>query len=200
MSFVEKNVSVIQAALSHGHPWTHIYRNAVADGCPSKSVRYFTRAAKKALGLDAEAAALPEDTLGHPKSRAAGRSRRDAGGRRPLAEVGAAAAKASNAARRPAPSDGDTQSVTEAKQLAEMPAPDSGAVAMPRPDNPAVAKPAALSGALTGQRLSDAPDGAAHRPYAETRMSPPPLPIDPGCASWDSATPSQRAMLLKDAE
>lgn len=198
MSFVEKNVSVIQAALSLGHPWTHIYRNAVSDGCPSESVRYFTRAAKKALGLPA--AALPEDNLGNLKSRAAGRSRSGAGGHRPLAEVGAAAAKASNATKRPASSDGNTPSVTEAKQLAEMPAPDSGAVAMPRPDNPAAVKPAALSGALTGQGFSDAPDGAAHRPYAETRMSPPPLPIDPGSASWDSATPSQRAMLLKDAE
>lgn len=199
-SFVERNVSVIQAARSQGHRWTRIYLDAVADGCPSESVRYFTRAAKKALGLDAEAATLPEDNLDHPKSRAAGRASRGAGGHRPLAQIGAADAKASNATKRAACIDGPPTALTKVEQLGGQITPDSGAVVMSRSEKPSADKPAPPSVGATKQGSTEAPDGSVYRQYAEPRKPSAQRTPSPEPACWDSAAPGQRAMLLKDAE
>ncbi len=50
--FIEANEDVIRAAISRQHSWTAIFEEAVKDGCPTISVRYFTRAAKSVLGLE----------------------------------------------------------------------------------------------------------------------------------------------------
>lgn len=49
-AFIQANADDIRAAQALGHSWSAIYKVAVDDGCPSRSLKYFQTKAEKILG------------------------------------------------------------------------------------------------------------------------------------------------------
>lgn len=198
--FVKQHQGLIRNALEVEHKWVTIYLAAASDGCPSRNIQSFTRTVKKILGLDAAIDASTKGDLDQPKSRpTVGRSLRN-GGLSTLAETRAGIAKQSTSNETIAPIDGATSAEPEAGEFGVKSAPDLDVMAMPRHDDRSARVPATPTAAGRRHGAAEAPAGALHRQYAEARKPPPPRTIDPGSASWDSAAPGQRAMLLKDAE
>jgi len=198
--FVKQHQGLIRNALGVEHKWVTIYQAAASDGCPSRNIQSFTRTVKKILGLDAATKASTKGDLDHPKSRpTVGRSLRH-GGLSTLAETRAGIAKQSNSNEKIAPIDGVTLAGPEAGEFGVKSAPDLDVVAMLRHDDRSARVPATPSAADRRHGVAEAPAGALDRHHEETISPSAPRKPAPESLSWNSATPSQRAMLLKDAE
>lgn len=198
--FIEANEDVIRAAISRQHSWTVIFEEAVKDGCPTISVRYFTRAAKSVLGLTTGGDNLSRSDKARGAAEDTAPQRLPRNGQGQSRKIASAASTRNPNSTEPSPPIEqrrfavETDSALEVGDKAESNSVislgrNSSSTEIPNPSGTSGVEVAAAEALSRGTASPFVPP----RPLSPTRKSE-------SENSWDSAAPGQRAMLLKDAE
>lgn len=199
--FIEANEDVIRAAQLRGHSWTVIFEDAVKDGCPTISVRYFTRAAKSVLGLK-----TGEDNFSlSDKARRAGADtvpqRLPKNEQAQSRKIASAATTSSSDPTKQSPPIEQLQIAVEKDSAHEVGHKNgSDSVDSPQRNISARETPNLPGASGFGVMAAQADAGRVDATEVQTRQPSAPRNSEPGTSSWDSAAPGKRAMLLKDAE
>lgn len=198
--FIEANANVIGAAKARGHSWTTIFEDAVKDGCPTISLRYFRRAARAILGLQAAHGWAP--LSGKARRVAAENGQRHVPNGEQVRSFGRANVVAD---QEPGPTDHSLpieqpKSAVEPSLLAHAKDRDErDPVGSLYRGSPSGSMPTQPGASRAGVAASGGVAGGIDAPFAPARQLPQP-PKSEAERAWDNAAPGKRAMLLKDAE